>query len=240
MHVYLNVTPEVTGLTAEQLINTYSDVYKHCLAAGVDITKEPIPVVPAAHYTCGGIPVDANGRTEVDRYASFCHMKPSCGGCVCACVCVFVSRISTSTHCFCICARVRVCHVGPSPPTPRALLLPVQHTHAHTQTDRQTHARARARAHTPTHPHTHPHTHTHCVGITRQTGNQAMQQGMENPDSRQAATNRSRPHIRTRTRVPLWSPRLDPMTDAKAWISGHRGPTKFRTPWLSSVPDTGP
>jgi len=67
MHVYLNVTPEVTGLTAEQLINTYSDVYKHCLAAGVDITKEPIPVVPAAHYTCGGIPVDANGRTEVDR-----------------------------------------------------------------------------------------------------------------------------------------------------------------------------
>eukprot|EP00668_Euglena_longa_P016200 GGOE01020422.1.p1 GENE.GGOE01020422.1~~GGOE01020422.1.p1 ORF type:complete len:620 (-),score=210.28 GGOE01020422.1:780-2567(-) len=67
IHVYLNATPEVTGIPAEELIHRYPEVYQTCLAAGVDFTKEPIPVVPAAHFTCGGIPVDENGCTEVAR-----------------------------------------------------------------------------------------------------------------------------------------------------------------------------
>eukprot|EP00667_Euglena_gracilis_P004470 EG_transcript_4494 len=67
IHVYLNATSEVTGIPAEELIRSYPEVYQTCLAAGVDFTKEPIPVVPAAHFTCGGIPVDENGCTAVAR-----------------------------------------------------------------------------------------------------------------------------------------------------------------------------
>lgn len=43
----------------------FSKIYTTCLKGGIDITKEPIPVVPSAHFFCGGIKVDLNGRTSL-------------------------------------------------------------------------------------------------------------------------------------------------------------------------------
>jgi len=59
--VYLDVTHKNSEETKEHFPN----IYKHCLEHGVDITKDFIPVVPAAHYACGGIVVDDYARTSL-------------------------------------------------------------------------------------------------------------------------------------------------------------------------------
>lgn len=49
------------------LKNRFPNIYQHCYNAGVDITKEMIPVVPAAHYFCGGVGVSLKGKTSLSR-----------------------------------------------------------------------------------------------------------------------------------------------------------------------------
>jgi len=60
-HVFL----DATGLGPAELRRRFPSVYAACLAAGIDPTRQPIPVAPAAHYHCGGVLTDLHGRTSV-------------------------------------------------------------------------------------------------------------------------------------------------------------------------------
>jgi L-aspartate oxidase len=61
--VYLDITHKDPDETRKE----YPNIYEKCLSEGIDITRQYIPVAPAAHYLCGGIVVDAEARTTIGR-----------------------------------------------------------------------------------------------------------------------------------------------------------------------------
>ena len=62
-HVYLDVTHK----DPEETRRHFPNIYEKCMSLGIDITKDMIPVAPAAHYLCGGIKVDTNGESSIKR-----------------------------------------------------------------------------------------------------------------------------------------------------------------------------
>jgi L-aspartate oxidase len=56
---------DISHQSLEFLQEHFPTIYQRCLELGIDISKEPIPIVPAAHYTCGGVVTDTAGRTDV-------------------------------------------------------------------------------------------------------------------------------------------------------------------------------
>lgn len=58
---------DCTHLNPEGLKDHFPNVYGHCLSRGIDITKDMIPVVPVQHYSCGGVKVDIDGQSNIER-----------------------------------------------------------------------------------------------------------------------------------------------------------------------------
>lgn len=65
-HVFL----DCRKIEKTEIINHFPNIYAKCLEIGVNITKDMIPVVPAAHYACGGIVVDENSHSTITNLYS--------------------------------------------------------------------------------------------------------------------------------------------------------------------------
>ena len=66
-HVWLDARPIVREKGEAFLKEHFPTIHARCLQLGIDIARQPIPVVPAAHYTCGGVVTDLDGRTDLPQ-----------------------------------------------------------------------------------------------------------------------------------------------------------------------------
>ncbi|GAB3190372.1 L-aspartate oxidase [Hydrogenophaga aquatica] len=69
---------DISHQSPEFLREHFPNILARCAELGIDITREPIPVVPAAHYTCGGVVTDLRARTDLDGL--YCVGEASCTG----------------------------------------------------------------------------------------------------------------------------------------------------------------
>ena len=67
IHGLDHVCLDVTHKPADETRHHFPNIYQKCLSIGIDITTDYIPVRPAAHYMCGGIKVDLNGQSSIER-----------------------------------------------------------------------------------------------------------------------------------------------------------------------------
>jgi L-aspartate oxidase len=69
---------DISHRDADFVRGRFPNIYEKCLSLGIDMTERPIPVVPAAHYICGGVAVDMEGRTDAGRL--YCIGESACTG----------------------------------------------------------------------------------------------------------------------------------------------------------------
>ena len=67
IHGLDHVCLDITHKDAAETRHHFPNIYQKCLSMGIDITQDYIPVRPAAHYMCGGVKVDLNGQTSIER-----------------------------------------------------------------------------------------------------------------------------------------------------------------------------
>ena len=73
-----HVLLDLSSIGAARIRKRFPHIHKTCLGFGIDITTQPVPVVPAAHYMCGGVVTDLKGRSSIDRL--LCAGEVACTG----------------------------------------------------------------------------------------------------------------------------------------------------------------